>query len=134
MAHASAIAQRLGADSTLGPRTDFATPIGADDTLFPFSLLGLCKKKVTAAFDAGKRLGLIDTLAALIPGHRDPNLITHSIAGILRGRVIAIACGYPHANDLDTLHQDPAFKTWMPASVGMTRRCRRSVDVNGGWY
>jgi hypothetical protein len=100
-------------------------PTDADDTLFPFSLPSIGKKKVTAAFDAGqissdggvlllagadKRLGLIDTLAALIPDHRDPTLITHTIADILRPRVFAIACGYPDANDLDALRQDPAFK------------------------
>jgi hypothetical protein len=100
-------------------------PTDADDTLFPFSLPSIGKKKVTAAFDAGqissdggvlllagadKRLGLIDTLAALIPDHRDPNLITHTMADILRPRVFAIACGYPDANDLDDLRQDPAFK------------------------
>jgi Transposase DDE domain group 1 len=100
-------------------------PTDADDTLFPFSLPSIGKKKVTAAFDAGqissdggvlllagadKRLGLIDTLAALIPDHRDPNLITHTMADILRPRVFAIACGYPDANDLDALRQDPAFK------------------------
>ena len=100
-------------------------PTDDNDTLLPFALPSLCKKKVTAAFDAGqissdggvlllagadKRLGLIDTLAALIPDHRDPNLITHTMADILRPRVFAIACGYPDANDLDTLREDPAFK------------------------
>jgi hypothetical protein len=100
-------------------------PTDADDTLFPFSLPSIGKKKVTAAFDAGqisadggvlllagadKRLGLIDTLAAIIPDHRDPNLITHTMADILRPRVFAIACGYPDANDLGDLRQDPAFK------------------------
>ena len=83
------------------------------------------RKKVTAAFDGGqissdggvlllagvdKQLGLIDMLAAIIPDHRDPNLITHPMADILRPRVFAIACGYPDANDLDDLRQDPAFK------------------------
>jgi len=100
-------------------------PTDDNDTLLPFALPSLCKKKVTTAFDAGqissdggvlllagadKRLGLIDTLAALIPDHRDPNLITHTMADILRPRVFAIACGYPDANDLDTLREDPAFK------------------------
>jgi DDE family transposase len=61
-------------------------PTDADDSLLPFSLPSIGKKKVTAAFDAGqissdggvlllagadKRLGLIDTLAALIPDHRE---------------------------------------------------------------
>jgi hypothetical protein len=100
-------------------------PTDEDDTRLPFALPSLCKKKVTAAFDAGqissdggvlllagadKRLGLIDTLAALIPDDRDPALITHSLSDILRVRVFAIACGYPDADDLDDLRRDPAFK------------------------
>jgi hypothetical protein len=100
-------------------------PADADDTLLAFALPSLCKKKVTAAFDAGqissdggvlllagadKRLGLIDRLAAIIPDHRDPAQITHTMADILRARVFAIACGYPDADDLDDLRKDPAFK------------------------
>jgi Transposase DDE domain group 1 len=57
-----------------------------------------------------RRLGLIDTLAALIPDHRDPTRITHAVADIMRARVFAIACGYKDANDLDDLRRDPAFK------------------------
>ena len=100
-------------------------PTDANDTLLPFSLPSIGKKKVTAAFDAGqissnggvlllagadKRLGLIDMLAALIADHRDPALITHTLSDILRARVFAIACGYPDADDLDDLRKDPAFK------------------------
>ena len=100
-------------------------PVTDDDTLLPFSLPNICKKKVTAAFDGGqvssdggvfllagadKRLGLIDTLAGLFPDARDPAQVTHSMADILRGRVFAIACGYPDGNDLDDLRHDPAFK------------------------
>jgi len=100
------------------PVTDDAPPL-------PFSLPSISGKKITAAFDGGrissdggvlllagadKRLGLIDTLAALIPDYRDPLQITHTLADILRARVFAIACGYPDADDLDDLRQDPAFK------------------------
>ena len=100
-------------------------PADAEDTLLAFDLPSIGKKKVTAAFDGGqissdggalllagadKRLGLIDRLAAIIPDHRDPALITHTMADILRARVIAIACGYPDANDLDRLRHDPALK------------------------
>jgi len=100
-------------------------PTDDDDTVLPFSLPSIGKKKVTAAFDAGqissdggvlllagadKRLDLIDTLAALIPDHRDPALITHTMSDILRARIFAIACGYPDADDLDDLRKDPAFK------------------------
>jgi IS4 transposase len=100
-------------------------PNDPDDMLLPFALPSLCQKKVTAAFDGGrissdggvlllagadKRLGLIDTLAGLIPDHRDQAQITHTIADILRARIFAIACGYPDADDLDDLRKDPAFK------------------------
>jgi hypothetical protein len=36
--------------------------------------------------------------------------VTHFVASILRARVLAIACGYEDANDLDRLRGDPAFK------------------------
>jgi hypothetical protein len=32
------------------------------------------------------------------------------MADILRARILAIACGYPDANDLQFLRKDPAFK------------------------
>ena len=100
-------------------------PAAGDDTLLPFTLPNIRKKKVTAAFDGGqassdggvfllaaadKRLGLTDALARLIPDHRDPALISHSMAGIPRGRIFAIACGYPDGNDLNDLRSGPAFK------------------------
>jgi hypothetical protein len=100
-------------------------PATDDDTVLPFPLPNICKKKVTAAFDGGqvssdggvlllagadKRPGLVSTLAGLIPDSRDPALVTHLIEDILRARVLAIACGYPDANDLDSLRLDPAFK------------------------
>jgi hypothetical protein len=100
-------------------------PTNHDDTLLPFSLPSICQKKVTAAFDGGrissdggvlllagadKQIGLIDTLAAIIPDYRDPNQITHMLSDILRARIFAIACGYPDADDLDDLRKDPAFK------------------------
>jgi len=100
-------------------------PANDDDTLLPFSLPSICQRKVTAAFDGGrissdggvlllagadKQIGLIDTLAAIIPDYRDPNLITHTLSDILRARIFAIACGYPDGDDLDDLRTDPAFK------------------------
>jgi Transposase DDE domain group 1 len=100
-------------------------PAATEDPLLPFPLSSICQKKVIAAFDGGrissdggvlllagadKRLGLIDTLAAIIPDHRNPAQITHTMSDILRGRVFAIACGYPDADNLDDLRRDPAFK------------------------
>ena len=77
-----------------------------------------CLRRGTISSDGGvfllagadKRLGLVDRLAALIPDSRDPDLISHSMADILRERVFAIACGYPDGNDQDDLRRDPAFK------------------------
>jgi hypothetical protein len=125
MVQPSGIAWRLGADTNSDTGTDSAMPADAEASLFPFTLPSIGKKKITAAFAAGrissdggvlllagadKRLGLIERLAALIPDHRDPALITHTVADILRARILAIACGYPDADDLDDLRHDPAFK------------------------
>jgi hypothetical protein len=96
-----------------------------DDMLLPFSFPAVARKKITAAFDGGRitsdggvmllaaaerRLGLADRLAAVIFDRRDPARVTHSMADIVRARILAIACGYEDANDFDRLRHDPAFK------------------------
>lgn len=96
-----------------------------DDSLSPFALPSVSRKKVTAAFDGGRltsdggvlllaaaerRLGLADKLAAVIADGRDPSRVVHSLPDILRARILAIACGWEDADDLDVLRGDPAFK------------------------
>jgi Transposase DDE domain group 1 len=96
-----------------------------EDTTEPFALPAVAGKKVTAAFDGGRitsdggvillaraerRLGICDRLAAEIADHRDPGRIVHQLSDILRARILAIACGYEDADDLDHLRRDPAFK------------------------
>jgi len=96
-----------------------------EDTLLPFSLPAVCRKKVTAAFDGGRltsdggvlllaeaerRLGLAEKLAAVIADGRAPARVTHLLPDILRARILAIACGWEDGNDLDSLRSDPAFK------------------------
>ena len=96
-----------------------------DDTSETFAFPAVCRKKVTAAFDGGRitsdggvmllaaaerRLGIADRLARLIADPRNPLLITHRLADILRARMLAIACGYEDADDLDHLRSDPGFK------------------------
>jgi Transposase DDE domain group 1 len=96
-----------------------------EDSLLPFSFPAVERKKVTAAFDGGritsdggvmllaaveKELGIADRLAPLITDLRNPLLVTHSVADILRARMLAIACGYEDADDLDHLRTDPGFK------------------------
>jgi len=97
----------------------------SDDTVAPFLFPAISRKKVTAAFDGGRitsdggvmllaaaerRLGVAGRLARLIADPRNPAFVTHSIADILRARMLAIACGYEDADDLDHLRTDPGFK------------------------
>jgi hypothetical protein len=90
-----------------------------------FSLPAVERKKVVAAFDGGRitsdggvmllgaverQLGIADTLARLISDPRNPAFVTHGVDDILRARILAIACGYEDADDLDALRTDPGFK------------------------
>jgi hypothetical protein len=58
---------------------------------------------------ADRQIGVIDWIAGLCD-RRDPALVAPSLASIFRARVLAIACGYEDANNLDRLRGDPAFK------------------------
>jgi hypothetical protein len=55
-------------------------------------------------------LGIATKLASVITDPRDQALISHSVADILRARMLAIACGYEDGDDLDHLRTDPGFK------------------------
>jgi len=96
-----------------------------DSNLLPFSFPAVGRKAVTAAFDGGRltsdggvmllamaerRLGIAERLAHCFPDRRDPLRITHTLADMVRARILAIACGYEDADDLDSLRVDPAFK------------------------
>ena len=73
-----------------------------EDTLLPFDLPAVRRKKVTADFEGGlvllrgaeRRLGLAETLAGCIREWRDPALVVHTLPAMLRFRIFAIACGY----------------------------------------
>jgi len=84
-----------------------------DNTTAPFLFPATGRKKITAAFDGGRitsdggvmllaaaerRLGIADRLAGLIADPRNPALVTHSVADILRVRMLAIACGHEDAD------------------------------------
>ena len=73
----------------------------SEDTLLSFDFPAVGRKKVTAAFDGGRmtsdggvlllasverRMGIARPLAPLIADPRDPLLVTHSVADILRAR------------------------------------------------
>jgi hypothetical protein len=106
----------------------------SDDSFLPFDFPAVEGKKVIAAFDGGRltsdggvmllgvverQLGIAETLARLISDPRNPLLVTHGVDDILRARILAIACGYEDADDLDHLRTDPGFKLacgWLPDS------------------
>jgi len=59
---------------------------------------------------AERRIGIAQQLVPLIADPRNPLFVTHTVADILRVRMLAIACGYEDADDLDHLRTDPGFK------------------------
>ena len=111
-----------------------------DDSLLPFDLPAVQRKKVSAAFDGGlissdgglvllreaeRRLRLAETLAGCIRDRRNPALVVHTLAAMLRFRMLAIACGYEDADDCDALRADPLFM------YGCPRACKRLVNCSG---
>jgi hypothetical protein len=96
-----------------------------DDTLLPFDLPAVCRKKLTVDFNGGnqssngglllvreaeRRLGVCWRLADAMPDRRDPDRIRHAMFEMVMARAAAIACGYEDANDLDRLRHDPLMK------------------------
>src|SRR6516165_2510488 len=96
-----------------------------DDTLLPFDLPSVCRKKITVDFNGGtqssnagllllrekeRTLGVCWRLASTMTDRRDPNRIRHEMFEMVMARVSAIACGYEDANDLDRLRHDPLMK------------------------
>src|SRR5512134_3394719 len=102
-----------------------ATPVMSEDTLLPFDLPSVARKKLSIGFDGGqlssnggvlllrgveKKLGLAARLAACIRDRRKPERIEHPLEEMLRLRMFAIAAGYEDADDCDSLRYDPIFK------------------------
>jgi hypothetical protein len=96
-----------------------------DDTLLPFDLLSVCRKKLTVDFaggnqssDAGllllreaeRKLGICRRLAEAMPDHRDSDRIRHAMFEMVMGRAAAIACGHKDAIDFNRLRHDPLMK------------------------
>lgn len=96
-------------------RTESAATAMADDGGLSLSCRAVRGRKVTAALDGGRltsdggvlllaqaerRLGIAGRLAACIADRRDQGRVIHSVADILRARILAIACGYEDADDL----------------------------------
>lgn len=97
-----------------------------DDPTLPLAGLSpVSGKRVDARFDGGQlssdgglvllreveeRLGVADRLAACIKDPRAPDRITHSLADMIRFRLMMIAAGYEDGNDAASLRHDPMFQ------------------------
>jgi hypothetical protein len=97
----------------------------SEDTLLPFDLPSVARKKLTVGFDGGqlssnagalllrgaeKKIGIGARLAACIRDRRKPERIEHPLEEMLKLRMFAIASGYEDGDDCDTLRYDPIFK------------------------
>jgi hypothetical protein len=97
----------------------------SNDTLLPFDLPSVGRKKLTIDFAGGnqssdggllllraaeRKLGVCRRLAEAMPDRRDPERIRHAMFEMVMARASAIACGYEDAIDLDRLRHDPLMK------------------------
>src|SRR5512135_855601 len=100
-------------------------PAMVDATLPLPGLSPIDGKDIVARFDGGRlssdgglvvlreierRLSVADRLAACIDDPRDPASTVHTLADIIRFRLLMIAAGYEDANDATGLRLDPLFK------------------------
>ncbi len=108
----------------------------------------LNRKKVEASFSGGaigsdggllllrevdKKLQLTKKLSKVFNDQRHPSYIDHTIEGLLKQRIYAIAAGYEDVNDHDHLRQDLCFQTAVGrevtlASSATLSRFENSVD------
>ena len=96
-----------------------------DPTLLLPGLSPIEGKEIVARFDGGRlssdggllvlreieqRFEVADRLAACIDDPRDPGSTVHTVADIIRFRLLMIAAGYEDGNDATGLRTDPVFK------------------------
>ena len=87
-----------------------------------FEFHGLFGREVVARFDGGRvssdggglllrevddRFGFIERFAGCFTDHRDPEIIEHPLADLLKQRVFGLCLGYEDLIDHDTLRHDP---------------------------
>ena len=99
-------------------------------------------KTIVAKFDGGllssdggivvlreveQRLRVADRMAACIEDPRAPDLITHTLADIIRFRLLMIAAGYEDGNDACSLRGDPMFKMALDLAPSDRELCSQST-------
>jgi hypothetical protein len=99
-------------------------------------------KTIVAKFDGGllssdggvlllreveQRLRVAERLAACMVDPRAPELITHTLADIIRFRLLMIGAGYEDGNDASSLRSDPMFKMALDLSPSERELCSQST-------
>jgi len=113
------------------------------DSMLPLpGLSPVSGKTIVAKFDGGllssdggilvlreieQRLRVADRLAACMVDPRAPELITHTLAEIIRFRLLMIGAGYEDGNDASSLRSDPMFKMALDLSPSDRELCSQST-------
>lgn len=99
-------------------------------------------KTIVAKFDGGllssdggivvlrevdRRLRVADRMAACIEDPRAPDQITHTLAEVIRFRLMMIAAGYEDGNDASSLRSDPMFKMALDLAPSERELCSQST-------
>ena len=74
-----------------------------------------------------QRLNVADRMAACINDPRTPDQIRHSLADIIRFRLMMIAAGYEDGNDASSLRRDPMFKMALDLTPSDRELCSQST-------
>ena len=82
---------------------------------------------VLALREVDQRLRVADRLAACMVDRRAPDQITHSLADIIRFRLLMIAAGYEDGNDANCLRSDPMFKMALDLTPSDRELCSQST-------
>ena len=114
-----------------------------NDPMLPLpGLSPVSGKTIVAKFDGGllssdggivvlreveQRLRVADRLAACMVDPRAPDQITHTLADIIRFRLLMIAAGYEDGNDASSLRGDPMFKMALDLAPSDRELCSQST-------
>ena len=114
-----------------------------NDPMLPLpGLSPVSGKTIVAKFDGGllssdggilvlreveQRLRVADRIAACIEDPRASDQITHTLADIIRFRLLMIAAGYEDGNDASSLRSDPIFKMALDLAPSDRELCSQST-------
>ena len=105
-----------------------------NDTLLPFDLPAVQRKKLTIDFEGGnqssdggllllreveRKLGVCRRLAAAMPDRRDQSRIRHDMVERVTARGFAITCGYKDGNDSRERGRPASLLAAMPVYLSL---------------